>query len=113
ACRVSHGGCDPQEKCDGINGACPIDHLSAAGTICRVTAGGCDKAETCDGVDAGCPPDVSLCPTSTYCSGTSCVPLDPPGNPCGDAGTCASGYCVDGVCCDRPCNGGACDSCAK
>jgi len=86
-CRPSAGECDPEEKCTGASGTCPVDaklqsgtpcsddgspcttdlcdgihaacmHAAGnAGTVCRPSAGVCDVAEACGGTTATCPPD--------------------------------------------------------
>ena len=72
-CRATAGGCDVQEVCDGVAGACPSDVLLPADTICRPSEGVCDLVEACSGVDAACPDDAKKA-TGVACSDD--------GNPC-------------------------------
>lgn len=51
--------CDLPEYCDGVNGACPADAYSPAGTLCRAEAG-CNAAAVCDGASTACPASQPL-----------------------------------------------------
>jgi hypothetical protein len=85
--------------------------LLGAAVSCRVASGVCDVAEVCDGVTGICPADLSSCPSTQYCNGTSCVDKLLKGAACGSDKECGTGHCSDVVCCDQAC-AGACDACS-
>jgi hypothetical protein len=89
----------PASECDG-NGTCVAGEAVACapftceGQSCRVT---CTSDSQC------LPPRV--------CSNGSCGKRGP-GQTCGAAEQCESGFCVDGVCCENAC-AGRCTTCAS
>jgi len=122
-------GCGTDGACDG-NGAC---RFYAGSTVCAAAscngnvltgAATCNGAGTCStATQTPCAPYTcgnGACGTScnagtgcapgSFCSGTTCVPLQPNGVNCTGAAECASGFCVDGVCCNDGC-AGSCRAC--
>ncbi|KAG5179284.1 hypothetical protein JKP88DRAFT_201095 [Tribonema minus] len=66
-CRAAApGGCDVEEKCDGIHIECPTDGFEPSSKVCRASVDACDKAENCTGSSATCPADVFE-PSSKVC----------------------------------------------
>lgn len=130
-CRPGLGGCDPDERCDGVNVACPADEVLDAGVVCRPANGQCDVAELCDG-SRDCPPNLSQpsgttcddgndCSTASACNGLDCIATASAGNgavcddhdACSISSSCSNGACVAGVAmtCEPPdeCHLGSCD----
>jgi hypothetical protein len=89
----------PASECDG-NGTCVAGEAVACapylceGQNCRVT---CTSDSQC------LPPRI--------CTNGSCGKRGP-GQTCGTAEQCESGFCVDGVCCENAC-AGRCNTCAS
>jgi hypothetical protein len=74
-CRASVGVCDPEERCDGLTGACAADLRSDSTILCRSVADAgadCDVPERCDGNSAECPADLVL-PRGTTCQNSTQV----------------------------------------
>jgi hypothetical protein len=94
---------------DCTSGACADNGMG--GTICCEMActGGlaCAPVGTCK---TTCAADTD-CVTNDTCgdAGTCLLPI---GQPCAQAGDCASTYCTDDVCCSLPCTGSPCYACA-
>ncbi len=121
----------------GNNGACSGTgscRVYAAGTVCasptcssgvQTTAGTCNGAGTCSaGGTSTCSPyscgsnacvttcaSALDCDNGYYCTGGTCQPILPQGEPCTTNAACATGICTDGYCCDSTCEGTcmACD----
>jgi hypothetical protein len=76
-CRVSAGGCDPEERCNGQSAACPVNLLRGGGVECRAANGQCDRRETCDGVTTACPVDGFI-DAGTVCRSSTglCDPVE-------------------------------------
>ncbi|HVU05045.1 MAG TPA: MYXO-CTERM sorting domain-containing protein [Polyangiaceae bacterium] len=84
--------------CDGA-GNCPaVKTVDCDPYVCGATA--------CLG---NCNADVDCIP-GDYCAAKKCVPKHDPGEACGSAVECKSGFCVDKVCCDSAC-GDQCAAC--
>jgi hypothetical protein len=79
------GGCDVEEKCDGVNPDCPVDVFRPDTTVCRAAGADatCDPAEYCSG---GSCPGNTYANTSTACASDSNVCTD---DYCNGSGTCA------------------------
>lgn len=65
-CRISDGGCDAVETCDGTQTQCPADGVQPNTFVCRPAVADCDVAETCAGTKA-CPADA-IADAGTVCS---------------------------------------------
>lgn len=136
-CRSSTGSCDPRERCDGINPACPSDELSPAGTVCRTAQ--CQASNTrarleatCTGAAANCPGATFVdcdpylcenrvcltscsgdgdCQAGFFCNGSGeCEAERAAGLSCTAANQCETGFCADGVCCTTSCHR-QCEAC--
>lgn len=104
-CRVSAGGCDPEETCVGSSRSCPADLHSPSGEVCRPAVHPlCDTEESCDGVSLECPTDVVVAAATSCDDGRGCNGADV----CDGLGGCASTQPV--VCPDdgNPCTSDAC-----
>lgn len=105
--------------CDSLCGS-PCDACDVAGNLgtCTAVASGSPGSPSCapylcDGASVACPSSCTTfadCSGDHYCSGGLCVPDEPIGVACTDAGECQSGECVDGYCCNTACDG-PCDTC--
>jgi MYXO-CTERM domain-containing protein len=90
-----------EATCQG-NGRCPTLAQQACGQYaCTASNGQCDGP---------CANDPDACAEGEYCSAGICVEKRQPGEPCGGANECESGFCVDGVCCKTAC-GAQCEAC--
>ena len=65
-CRGAVGVCDVEERCDGVQAACPADALAGEESVCRGSAAPCDAEERCDGASVDCGPD-RLAGAETVC----------------------------------------------
>ena len=103
SCRSIMGACDVEDFCDGMNGACPADAVLPDGDS------GSPMCMTylCDGMSNDCPTtcvDDTDCVMGNWCDSGMCVPQGNPGDNCGGANECLSGFCANGVCCDTACD---------
>jgi hypothetical protein len=83
-------------SCDG-NGACSGSSMSSCmNFLCDATSNRCKTT---------CADSAADCISSTYCSGSSCVPKKAPGQPCASPLECSSNLC-GGACCNPgiPCS---------
>ncbi len=132
-CRASTDECDPQEVCDGVALACPLDSFLADATVCtddgfvcsddicltglcshpplplntlcRASTDQCDPQEVCDGVAVACPGDLFLPDTTPCDDGASCNV----GEAC-LTGVCVGGGLPDCVPASDDCNTATCDT---
>jgi hypothetical protein len=97
--------------CAGICIGCANAKTNAQDGICAPIRSGIDPDNECDVMPCvrGAQCDgTGACQGSNTCANGQCFGPDcklNDGQPCIDAGKCASGYCVDGVCCNTDCSG--------
>lgn len=120
-CRAAGGSCDLAENCTGSTGVCPADAFKTAGTTCldaSCTGNSFAAAKTCSGSTASCPPASPMtcgnyacttagcktsctaptapvdCVSTSYCSGSACVPKIVPPGACTSTAQCLTGACT-------------------
>ncbi|APR78282.1 Kelch repeat:Kelch precursor [Minicystis rosea] len=129
---TSAESCGTTGSCDGA-GACA---LHPAGTVC--VPGSCEgntmvQPDLCDGngvcvvsgtVDCSpaqcvgsacenaCKVDEDCKSATSYCTGNTCQPKKPAGQPAKGSNECLSGFVADSVCCSTACQSGPCDACS-